>query len=148
MDFTVTENRSLPADVKAVIRSPSIVADRSLELVGNHRSGPKLEPNGCVPLQRSMSPKSLSEVIGSADTFLKAINPDGSSNIGDTIAGVNRLAQGNGARTGALVTKVSALVDNPDRAIGDIGSIVQNLAELTTSLTEMRGPMKRYSSTV
>ncbi|BBZ78870.1 ABC transporter substrate-binding protein [Mycolicibacterium anyangense] len=142
VDFTVTENRSLPADVKAVIRSPSIVADRSLELVGNYRSGPKLEPNGCVPLQRSMSPKSLSEVIGSADTFLKAINPDGSSNIGDTIAGVNRLAQGNGARTGALVTKVSALVDNPDRAIGDIGSIVQNLAELTTSLTEMRGPMK------
>src|ERR1700723_3822109 len=37
--FTITENRPIPADVKAVTRSTSILADRSLELVGNYSSG-------------------------------------------------------------------------------------------------------------
>jgi phospholipid/cholesterol/gamma-HCH transport system substrate-binding protein len=142
VDFSVTERRTLPLDVKAVIRSPSILADRSLELAGNYAGGPQLAPRGCIPLERSVTPKSLSEVIGSADTFLKAINPDGSTNIGDTVRGLDQLAQGNGARAGQLVTTTSSLLDSPDQAISDIGSIVSNLSDLTTSLKDMRGPMK------
>jgi phospholipid/cholesterol/gamma-HCH transport system substrate-binding protein len=140
--FSVTERRPLPLDVKAVIRSPTILADRSLELAGNYAGGPQLLPGGCIPLAHSVTPKSLSEVIGSADTFLKAINPEGSTNIADAIRGMDQLAQGNGARTGELVTQTSSLLDSPDQGISDIGSIVQNLSQLTTSLTEMRGPMK------
>ncbi|ABK64453.1 MlaD family protein [Mycobacterium avium] len=142
VEFSVTEPRTLPQNVKAVIRSPSILADRSLELVGNYASGARLEPGGCIPLGRSVSPKSLSEIIGSADTFLKSINPDGSTNIGDSVRGFDQLAHNNGARAGQLVTRTSALLDSPDQAIGDIGSIVQNLAELTTALKDMRDPMK------
>lgn len=142
VDFTVTEDRPLPEDVKAVIRSPSILADRSLELVGNYTDGPRLEPGGCVPLDRSMSPKTLSEVIGSADTFIDAISPDGSTNIADTVRGIDQLAHDNGAAVGELVTRTSALLDSPDESISDIGSIIQNLAELTTALKDMRGPLK------
>lgn len=39
VDFLVGD-RSLPSDVKAVIRSTSILADRSLELVGNYGAAP------------------------------------------------------------------------------------------------------------
>src|SRR5262249_27311995 len=96
VDFSVTEQRTLPDNVKAVIRSPSILADRSLELVGNYRGGPRLDADGCIPLERSVSPKTLSEVIGSADTFLKSVNPDGSTNLGDTVRGLDQLARNNG----------------------------------------------------
>ncbi len=143
--FSVTERRQLPADVKAVIRSPSILADRSLELVGGNYSGgpPQLTPGGCVPLERSVSPKTVSEVIGSANTFLAAINPDGSTNIKDTVQGLDRLTHNNGAAAGRLLTTTSALLDSPDQSISDIGSIVENLSELTTAVKEMSGPLKQ-----
>jgi phospholipid/cholesterol/gamma-HCH transport system substrate-binding protein len=142
VDFAMTTRRELPGDVKAIIRSPSILADRSLELVGNYAGGPQLDPNGCIPVERSLSPKSLSEVIGSADTFLNAINADGSTNVADTVRGVDQLAHNNGAGVGHLLTMSSALLDSPDQEISDIGSIIQKTAQLTTALTEIREPMK------
>jgi virulence factor Mce-like protein len=142
VDFAMTEQRKLPGDVKAIIRSPSILADRSLELVGNYDGGPELRPGACITLQRTVSPKSLSEVIGSADTFLSSINASGSTNIADTVRGVDQLARGNGAGFGHLLTLSSALLDSPDQEISDIGSIIQNTAQLTTALTEIRDPMK------
>ncbi|UXA05895.1 MCE family protein [Mycobacterium sp. SMC-2] len=142
VDFTITEQRPLPDDVKAIIRSPSILSDRSLELVGNYAGGPKLESATCISPDRSLSPKTLSEVIGSADKFLNDINSDGSTNVADTVRGLQRLAHNNGAAANHLLTVSSALLDSPDQAISDIGSIVRNVAQLTTALNEMRGPMK------
>lgn len=142
VDFTIGEERTLPGDVKAVVRSTSILADRALELVGNYESGPRLRPGECVPLDRSMTPKSLSEIVGSADTFLNAINPETSSNIGDVIAQLDEAVQGNGPGVNGLLTSSSALLDNPDGAVSDMTSIVSNLGTLTDTLIELRDPMK------
>ncbi|MFZ0228876.1 MAG: MlaD family protein, partial [Mycobacterium sp.] len=90
VDFTVDDGRVLHKDVKAVSRSNSILADRSLELVGNFDSGPQLPAGGCVPLSRSMTPKSLSEVVGSSTTFINSINPAGSDNVGAVVRGVDQ----------------------------------------------------------
>ena len=97
VNFTVTEHRPLPHDVKAIIRSNSILADRSLELVGNYESGPQLPAGGCIPLSRSATPKSLSEVIGSATNFIKAINPEDSTNIGDIVSRLDQATHNYGA---------------------------------------------------
>src|SRR5690625_1571817 len=142
VEFSITEQRSLPGDVKAIIRSPSILADRSMEMVGNYAGGERLEPGSCVPIERTISPKTLSEVIGSANTILNEINSAGSENIADTIHGMDRLAHGNGAGAGRLLTVSSALLDSPDQAISDIGSIIRNTATLTTAMKEMRDPLK------
>ncbi|MGU3650722.1 MlaD family protein [Mycolicibacterium sp. A43C] len=143
VDFSVENGRRLPVDVKAIIRSPSIVADRSLELVGNDDGGPSLQRDACISRQRSMSPMTISEVIGSAHTFVNAINPVDSANIGESVSQVDALTRGNGARAGQLISATAALLDSPDQAISDIGSIAANLAELTTALTEMRDPLKQ-----
>jgi virulence factor Mce-like protein len=142
VDFAITEKRELPGDVKAIIRSPSILADRSMELVGNYDGGAQLDASACIPLERSVSPKSLSEVIGSADTFINAINSSGSTNVADTIRGVDQLAHNNGPRVGSLLTRTSALLDSPDQEISDIGSIIDNVGTLTTALKDMRTPLK------
>jgi phospholipid/cholesterol/gamma-HCH transport system substrate-binding protein len=143
VDFSVTDDRPLPRDVKALTRSTSILADRALELVGNYESGPQLSSAECIPLGRSATPKSLSEVIGSTTNFVNSVTPHGSTNVGGTVAGLDRLMHGNGAAANELLTASSALLDSPDGAISDLGSIVKNLADLTTVLTEIRGPMKQ-----
>lgn len=142
VDFSVTEQRLLPVDVKAIVRSTSILADRSLELVGNSASGPRLHAGECIPLNRSWTPKSLSEVIGSATNFVNAINPAESTNVGDVVRQVDQALHGNGAGVNKLLTTSSAVVDSPDQTISDIGSVITNLAELTSAVTEIRGPLK------
>jgi phospholipid/cholesterol/gamma-HCH transport system substrate-binding protein len=142
VDFTVMERRPLAEDVKAIIRSTSLLADRSLELVGNYESGPQLRAGGCIPLTRSSTPKSLSEVIGSSTNFINSINPAGSSNVSGVVHGLDQALHNNGAGINQLLTTSAALLDSPDQSISDIGSIIANLAHLTSVLSEIRGPLK------
>jgi phospholipid/cholesterol/gamma-HCH transport system substrate-binding protein len=142
VDFTVTERRSLPRDVKAIIRSTSILADRSLELVGNPEPGSQLPIGGCIPLSRSSTPKSLSEVIGSTTKFINSINPAGSTNIGDVVREVDQAVHNHGAGVNDLLNTASSVVDSPDQAVSDIASIITNLAQLTLVLKDLRGPLK------
>ncbi|GAB4658989.1 MCE family protein [Mycobacterium avium subsp. hominissuis] len=142
VDFTVTDRRPLGRDVKAIIRSTSILADRSLELVGNYASGPELSAGECIPLSRTATPKSLSEVIGSGTEFINSINPEGSRNIGDVVRGLDQSLHNNGAGVNRLLTTTSAVLDSPDQAISDIASIITNVGQLTSLLRELRGPLK------
>jgi virulence factor Mce-like protein len=141
--FTMAEQRAIPRDVKAVIRSPSILADRALELVGNYQSGPKLAPGDCIPLAHSSTPMSISKVIGSATTFVNGLSPDGSTNIQSALRGIDEATQGNGAQLSRLITTSATLLDNPDEAIADLGSLTGNVAQLTAMLKANRQPARQ-----
>lgn len=140
--FDIREHRPIPRNVRAVIRSTSILADRSLELVGNYSSGPQLVPGQCIPRSHSSTPLSISQMIGSATNFVNGINPNGSTNIKDALRGIDVAVQGNGAGLNSLLTTSSSLLDNPDQAISDMSSIVRNIAQLTTMLKASRPPLK------
>lgn len=142
VDFTVTTPRPLSRDVKAITRSTSILADRSLELVGNYASGPQLSPGECIPLSRTATPKSLSEVIGSGTDFINAINSERSRNIADVLGGLDKSTHNNGAGINRLLTTSSAVLDSPDQAVSDLGSIIRNSDQLTSMVRELRGPLK------
>jgi phospholipid/cholesterol/gamma-HCH transport system substrate-binding protein len=137
VEFTIDDGRSIPADAKAVTRSTSILADRALELVGNYDQDRHLSPGGCIPLGRSLTPKSLSEVIGSSTTFLNSINPAGSNNVGQMITGIDQALHGYGPDANRFLTTTSSVVDSPDQAIGDLASITRNLRQLTTTLVDV-----------
>lgn len=137
VDFTVDGGRQVPSDAKAVTRSTSILADRALELVGNYEGTQYLSPGGCIPLSRSLTPRSLSEVIGSSTNFINSINPAGSDNIGRVVAGIDKALHGKGPDANRLLTTTSSVVDEPETAIGDLGSITRNLRQLSTMLVDV-----------
>jgi phospholipid/cholesterol/gamma-HCH transport system substrate-binding protein len=141
--FTLDEGRPLPEQVRAVTRSPSILADRALELVGNYDGGPKLEPADCIPLNRSSTPLSISKTIGSATDFVNAINPDGSTNVADAMRGFDEAMSGQGPHANQLLTRASGLLDNPDQTISEMGQITRNVAQLTSMLRDNRAPLKQ-----
>jgi phospholipid/cholesterol/gamma-HCH transport system substrate-binding protein len=146
VDFTVDEQRDLPGDVKAVIRSTSILADRSLELVGNYQTGPKLAAGECIPLARAFTPKSLSQVVGSSTDFINAISPERSNNIAGVLQGVDQSIRNQGAGANRLLTTAASVLDSPDQAIGDLGAIVTNLGPLTTTLANLNPTLKEVVS--
>lgn len=142
VDFTIDGGQSIPADAKAVTRSTSILADRALELVGDYSTGPALSVGGCIPLNRSLTPKSLSEVIGSSTNFINSINPAGSDNVGQMVTGIDQAVRNQGPNANKLLTTTSLVLDSPDQAIGDLGSITNNLRQLTTMLVELQPTLK------
>lgn len=136
--FSLDGAQPVPADVRAVTRSPSILADRSLELVGNYESGPQLSPTDCIPLNRTSTPLSIAQVIGSATDFVKAINPEGSTNIADALKGIDDAMNGQGERLNVVMSRSSRLLDNPDRTIAQLGEITRNVAQLTQLVQDHR----------
>jgi phospholipid/cholesterol/gamma-HCH transport system substrate-binding protein len=142
VDFTVDGVRAIPDNAKAVTRSTTILADRALELVGDYETGAHMAPGGCVPLSRSLTPKSLSEVIGSSTNFINSINPEGSRNIGGVVAGVDQAVHNQGPNANKLLTTASSVLDSPDQAIGDLASISANLTQLTTMLVDLEPTLK------
>lgn len=140
--FSIDAERPVPADVRAVTRSPSILADRSLELVGNYTGGPTLQPSECIALNNTATPLSISKTIGSATDFVNAINPEDSTNIADALKGIDQAMAGQGDRLNQLVSRSSRLLDHPDQTIAQMGLITRNVAELTSMLRDNRADLK------
>jgi virulence factor Mce-like protein len=143
VDFKIDGGQTIPADAKAVTRSTSILADRALELVGDYEKGDHLSPGSCIPLSRSLTPKTLSEVIGASNTFLNSINPAGSNNVGDLVKGIDEAAHRQGPNVNQLLNTTSSVFDSPDQAIGDMASITRNLGQLTGTLNDLNPSTKQ-----
>ncbi|WP_109529496.1 MULTISPECIES: MlaD family protein [Nocardia] len=130
--FTLAGGRRFPADVLAVTRSKSILADRSLELVGNYDAGPELTAGKCIPLEHSYTPKSISEIAGSAADFIDELSPsDGRQSLRNAVAGFEEALRGQGQNARAMMLHASAAANSPDQLIADIGSIILDMAPLT-----------------
>ncbi|MBF6472496.1 MCE family protein [Nocardia abscessus] len=130
--FSLDGGRRFPAEAKAVTRSKSLLADRSVELVGNYSSGPELVTGRCIPLDHSYTPKSISEITGSAADFIDALAPsDGRQGLQRALAGMDASLQGNGRDAAALMQHAAAAMTSPDQMISDIGTAIVNMAPLT-----------------
>jgi virulence factor Mce-like protein len=133
VDFDLSVDRKLPADVKAVIRSRSLLADRQLELVGNYDGGPQLSADHCISIDETATPKSLSEITGSASDFLKALSPDNTESVATAVAGLDEALKGQGDNIHALLTNAAGAMSDPDQMVADVGSIITNLAPFSTT---------------
>lgn len=130
--FTLDGEREFPADVKAVTRSKSVLADRSMELIGNYDDGPVLEPGHCIALAATATPKSLSEIAGSAADFLDQLSPQTQQAVSESVSGLARALDGQGPEVHRLMLHAADAMESPDRMVADIGSILANSAPLTS----------------
>ena len=129
--FSLDPGRAYPADVKAVTRSKSLLADRGVELVGNYRSGPVREPGRCIGVENSYTPKPISEVAGSASEFLKGLSNDGGADLERALDGADRALDGTGAAANSMFRNAARASRDPDRFTADVGSSIGDMAPLT-----------------
>ncbi|WP_246224397.1 MlaD family protein [Mycolicibacterium anyangense] len=143
VNFKIANGQTIPADAKAVTRSTAILADRALELVGDYEKSDHLSPGNCIPLDRSLTPKTLSEVIGASTNFLNSINPAGSNNVNGLVEGIDAAARSQGANINTLLNTTSSVLDSPDQAIGDVAAITRNLGQLLGTLNDLNPSTKQ-----
>lgn len=134
-----TDDRTLPADVGAVIVNASILTDRRVELVdATYRNGPSLPSGHCIDKQRTRVPVSVSDAIESFATLVgKITEPDGNGDL--PLRSVLRSAghefDGLGPTLNREFRELAELMASPDSFMDQLGKLLDNSAELTTFVT-------------
>jgi len=127
----------LPADVKAAVITPTLVADRFVQLAPAYTGGAAMADGGEIPLDRTAVPLELDKIYSSLADLTKALGPNGVNKKGalsDVLSAGAKALKGNGELGNETIANLSraaqTLGDNSDQIFGTVG----NLAKLTTTL--------------
>lgn len=139
MYLSVSDDVALPADVGAVVIDSSIVADRRVEFSRPYTSGPKFLGGACIPVQRTKTPRGVSEAYNALDKLLGDVLGSGTTSGGsatsDQIARLARLIDqnfsGRGTDLVGILRSVSALNGNPADTDAIMRRLIDNLDTLT-----------------
>ncbi|MEV6066163.1 MlaD family protein [Nocardia sp. NPDC052001] len=130
--FTVRADRKLPLDVGAVTVSDTLVADRTLTLIGAEPTGPAWNPATCIT--KTVTPKSLSQTFAALTGLVDQLNGGGDATARTALAnGIDALdtaTSGTGDEINALIRQLSTALTAPDAAIGHLGRLLDALTEL------------------
>ncbi|MCH5644966.1 MlaD family protein [Gordonia sp. ABSL49_1] len=138
-DNTITVDmridRSISAKTSLVAVNNSVLADRRIELVDSEaRGGQTLATDQCIPLNRSHTPISVSTAFQSFTTMFNEVGGKGTDSgapVGALLTAADRQLDGTGKDINATVTNLSRLMADPDRFLGQMRTVFDNLAVLT-----------------
>lgn len=129
----------LPADAKAVIVTPTLVADRFVQLTPVYESGPTLADGAEIPLPDTGVPVELDRIYGSLRDLSAALGPNGANADGtlDHLLGVSaEQLRGEGAAGNRMLRNLSDAAVTFGEGSGDLFETVSNLARFSQVLAE------------
>lgn len=134
-----SDEYKLPADVKAAIVTPTLVADRFVQLVPAYSGGPVLPDAGDIPLERSVVPVEMDRIYRSINTITKTLGPAGANKegaLGKMLASTADGLEGNGELGQETLKNFAAAA----RSFGDnspeLFATVESLAGITETLAQ------------
>lgn len=140
VEFEYDAEQTLPADVNAVIVSPTLVSTRFLQLDPPYKGGAELRDGATIPRQRTATPleyDDLKEQLAKVSNDLGpgGINEQGALNEFLDVGAAN--AKGNGEAFRKMVGELSSAVQTLSEGRGDIFGTVKNLQILMSALAGM-----------
>lgn len=133
--FSLNRRITVPAQVQAVTRTATILADRALELVGGDAATGDLQPGSCIPLERTSTARVNSQAIGAITTLLNQVNgAHGDAGQRLLLAAGSQL-DGTGATIAETLALLAGTVGNRGSAATDqrIRSVAALLAGVNTN---------------
>lgn len=142
VDFNVSNDVDLPADVGAVTYSQSIVTDRHVELTKPYGGGAKFTGEDCITLESTKTPIGVSETFSAlgklADDILapapgaSPAQAPGVQAINDSLAAASRSLEGTGPGLNQTLRDLVTMLGDPYQADADYRKLFEN-SELLTS---------------
>lgn len=135
--FNIDPGIPLPADAQAAAVSPTVVADRYIQVLSTYSGGPKLANNAVIPKERTATPVELDQLTKSLQKTATALGPQGTNSNGalskllDT--GASNL-DGNGAALGGTIDQLSKAVEALANSRGNLFATVTNLQSFVSTL--------------
>ncbi len=137
----------VPKDARAVIVTPTLVADRFIQLTPVHTSGPVMADGAVIPLAETASPVELDRIYESLSTLANALGPNGANKDGslDTLLASGAEALGGQGRTAnQLIRDLSAAATTFGDNSGDLFGTVQQLDAFTRTLARNDGLVDEF----
>jgi phospholipid/cholesterol/gamma-HCH transport system substrate-binding protein len=135
----------LPADVKAVVVSPSIVGDRFIQLSPAYDGGATLKNDAYLSLDRTAVPVELDAVYQSLDDLSVALGPKGANKDGSLSTLVDGTAEqfrGQGEQVNETLKNFgklsTTLSNNKDELFGSLREVEEFVGLLKTNDTAVR----------
>ncbi|MEQ6900732.1 MCE family protein [Nocardioides sp. YIM 152588] len=127
----------VPEDAKAVVVTPTLVADRFVQLTPVYTKGDVMADGADIPLPETAVPVELDRIYASLQTLTTTLGPNGVNKNG-TLNNVMRSARnaldGQGARGNRMIREMSAAAETFGEGAGPLFEAVSQLAEFTTTL--------------
>lgn len=129
----------VPADAQAVIVTPTLVADRFVQLTPAWTRGPVMADGADIALPDTGTPVELDRIYSSLRDLSEALGPNGVNKDGslDTLlsAGAGAL-DGQGTRGNRMIRDMAQAAGTFGRGSGELFGTVEHLSELTRVLAE------------
>lgn len=127
----------LPAEAKAAIVTPTLTADRFVQIAPAYTGG-KVMPDGArIELPETGTPVELDRIYQSLSDLTQALGPNGANSNGsldDLLTAGTKALRGNGRLGNETLVNMSAAVETFGDNSGPLFESVQNMSRLTRTL--------------
>lgn len=143
VDFHYDSKYKLPADVKAAVLSPTLVATRFVQLDPAYTTGPEFPDGGTIPVERTAVPLEFDELkrqlqLISEEFGPSGLNKEGALNRALTVINKNGVVDGvgQGKPFHEMITELSKAAKTLSDGRGDLFGTVDNLAHFSSVLVQ------------
>ncbi|MGK8486798.1 MCE family protein [Nocardia asiatica] len=154
VQMRIDDDITLPADVRAVTISDSILTDRHIELTPVHRGGPTLPPDTVLGIDRTRTPVEFDALLSMTQKLATSLggDGDGAGPVADLMHLGDAATSGNGDDIRAALSELSrALQLGPDRgaATADaVTTVVTHLDALTATAARNDQQLRDFGTAV
>ncbi|WP_241386431.1 MCE family protein [Rhodococcus sp. CH91] len=139
----------IPADARAVQITPSVVADRYVQLTPAYTGGDKMSSGAVIERDRTATPVEVDQLYASIDELSRALGPDGANREGaltDFVqVGAENLA-GNGEALGQSIENLSAAARTLDQSRDDLYGTIENLQIFVSALAANDEQVRQFNT--
>ncbi|HUY63603.1 MAG TPA: MlaD family protein [Acidimicrobiales bacterium] len=125
--------QALPADVRAVLVSPQLLGEPSIELSPGYTSGPKLADGAVIPRQRTSVPESIDQLLRDLQSYLGQVN---GTALGGLVTNLAQDLQGQGQALNQLIANGAGTLDLLAQKGNELGQLNGSLAQITGMLRQ------------
>jgi virulence factor Mce-like protein len=131
------EEYKLPADAKAAIITPTLTADRFVQIAPAYTGGEVMPDRATIALEETGAPVELDRIYQSLSDLTQALGPNGANRNGaldDLLTAGTRALRGNGKLGNETLLNMSAAVQTFGDNRGALFDSVENMSQLTRTL--------------
>lgn len=139
VEMEYAAEHAVPADAQAVIITPTLTADRFVQLTPAYTEGPELQDGAEIEVQDTGTPVELDRIYRSLSDLTKALGPNGvnrNGTLNNTLEAGAKLLDGQGRRANRTIKDVSTMVQTLGDAGNDLFGTVRALDEFTAALAD------------
>jgi len=126
----VDKGVKVPADAKAAQVTPSVVPDRTIQLLPAYSGGPEMEDGAVIPRERTTTPVEIDRIYASVEQLTKALGPEGANKNGS----VNTLLEASSRTLGDNGVALGRSIDELSKAATTLADSRQNISDTVVNL--------------